>query len=238
MLRVRIAAFMSLTCAMPSLAQDLSTAEIVVTGARIEQDDYSRDMPAVGLRKQADFLVQSVTIRGDTRNEKERAQEIYAMLEKAIQLASKSDVELAFGDYILTRLTSANYKDIVLARDNRPDSQRINFLVKVKLGPNTNGSQAEERIEKFIDAVPEVGRAQLDSDGDSTLSVVGPDSYRARIATEIAQDARAMARSVGDDYAVQIEGLNMPVQWARSGPSDVMLFIPYKLTVVPKPGNH
>jgi len=43
-----------------------------------------------------------------------------------------------------------------------------------------------------------------------------------------------LAQTVGEGYAVEIEGLNMPVQWTRAGASDVLLYIPYKLTVVPK----
>ena len=71
--------------------------------------------------------------------------------------------------------------------------------------------------------------------GDATLSIVGPDSYRSQIAGLVADDARALATQVGENYAVEVEGLNMPVQWARSGPSEVLLYIPYKLTIVPRP---
>jgi hypothetical protein len=221
------------TCA-PLQAQDLNSAEIVVTANRIEQDDYSREMPAVGLRKAADYLVQQVTIRGDTRDQKQRREEIYAMLGKAVALAGGSGIELAYGDYILTPLTSANISDIALQADNRPDSQRVDFLVKVKLSTGMTGQQAEAKIAKFIDAVPEVGRAQMDEMGDSTLSVVGPDSYRQKITAVIAEDARTLAQTVGEGYAVEIKGLNMPVQWTRAGPSDVMLYIPYELMIVPK----
>lgn len=55
------------------------------------------------------------------------------------------------------------------------------------------------------------------------MSVVGRDSYRAQIAAVVAQDARKLAETIGDGYAVEIEGLNMPVQWSRSGLSEVML---------------
>jgi hypothetical protein len=220
-----------------AIGQDLNSAEIVVTGSRIEQDGYSRDMPAVGLRKPADYLVQEVIIRGDTRDGKQRSQEIYAMLAKAVELAGRSGVELAYGDYILTPLTAANMKELELKNDTRPDSQRITFLAKVKLASTMSGKQAQEKIDKYIESVPEVGRAQMDSGDDPTLSVVGPDSYRAQIAAIIGEDARKLAQTVGENYAVQIEGLNMPVQWSRSGPSEVMLYIPYKLVIVPRPAR-
>lgn len=219
----------------PASAQDLEFQEVVVTGSRIEQDDYSREMPAVGLRRPADFLVQSVVIRGDTRDPAQRRREIRTMLSDAIRRADAMGIELAYGNYILTRLTLANVNEVSLTNDNRPDSERVVFLVKARLGGTQTGEAAEAQIERYIESVPEVGRAQMDEWGDSTLSIVGPDSYRAQIAQEIAKDSLAMAGRMGDSYAVEIEGLNMPVQWSRAGPGEVLLYIPYKLVVVPRP---
>jgi hypothetical protein len=230
-----LACAVSAALAVPASAQDLQNAEVVVTGSRVDQEDYSRDMPAVGLRRTADFLVQQVTIRGDTRDQKQRRQEIHEMLARAIALASKHGVELAFGDYILTPLTAATVDDLVIKNDTRPDSERVDFLVKAPLAGKESGTAAEQRISDYVEAVPEVGRAQMDESGDATLSVVGLDSYRGQIADKVAEDARAMAARMGEGYAVKVEGLNMPVQWARSGASEVMLYIPYKLVVVPKP---
>jgi len=221
--------------AVPAVAQDLESQEVVVTGSRMEQDDYVRDMPAVGLRRTADFLVQEVTIRGDTRDPKQRAAEIRQMLTKAVQMAGQHGVQLAFGDYILTPLTMANLNEVTLRSDNRPDSQRIDFLVKAPLSGKEGGAAAEKRIETYVDAVPEAGRAQMDESGDSSLSIVGPDQYRPQIAQRVMEDANALAARMGPAYGVTIEGLNMPVLWTRAGPSEVMLYIPYKLAIVPKP---
>ena len=157
------------------------------------------------------------------------------MLERAVRLAPQHLVELAFGDYILTPLTLDNIEELTLQADNRPDSERMVFLLKAPLAGKESGAAAQERIDRYMAAVPEVGRAQMDEWGDPTLSVVGPDGYRSQIAARIAEDANALATQMGERYAVEVEGLNMPVQWARSGPSDVMLYIPYKLTIVPRP---
>ncbi|MBO9602673.1 MAG: TonB-dependent receptor [Novosphingobium sp.] len=220
----------------PASAQDLGGAEIIVTGQRGEQDDYSKDMPSVGLRRTADFLIQEVKVSGDTRDDKQRSQEIHAMIEQALRLADKHGVELAFGDFVVQPLTLTNYKDLTLTDDrSRPDSQFVTFLVKAPLGDKQSASEAEKRIAGFISAVPEVGRAQMDKQDDVSFSVVAPDAYRDAIASKITEDARQMAAKLGDGYAVQIEGLNMPVQWSRSGLSEVFLYIPYKLTILPKP---
>lgn len=220
----------------PALAQDLGSQEIMVTGSRVDQDDYSEGMPAVGLRRAADFLIREVSVSGDTRDDDQRRSEIYAMIERALRLADKHGVQLAYGDFVVQPLTLENYKELVLTEDRqRPDSEATSFLVKAPLSPGTTASAAQKRVAAFIEAVPEVGRAQMDKAGEMSFSVVAPDSYRNQIAAMIAEDAHAMATRVGDGYAVEIEGLNMPVQWARSGPSEVMLYIPYRLTVVPKP---
>lgn len=220
---------------VPGAAQDLNSQEVVVTANRIEQDDYSREMPAVGLRRPADFLVQRVVVRGDTRDQAQRRREIRTMLTDAVRRAAQAGVELAYGDYILTPLTAANVEDVELSSDNRPDSERAVFLVKAKLAGTQSGQAAEAQIKRYIDSVPEVGRAQLDEWDDSTLSIVGPDSYRPQIAEEISRDAATMAGKIGANYVVEIEGLNMPVQWSKSGPGEVMLYIPYSMRIVPKP---
>lgn len=162
-MRICLSLLLACSLAVPAVAQDLESQEVVVTGSRVEQDDYARDMPAVGLRRPADFLVQEVAIRGDTRDQVERRKEIRAMLADAIRRSERAGVELAFGDYVLTRLTAANAEEITLASDNRPDSERVVFLVKAKLGGTQTGEAAEKQIARFIDSVPEVGRAQMDA---------------------------------------------------------------------------
>jgi hypothetical protein len=126
-------------------AQDLNYAEVVVTGSRIEQDDYSNDMPAVGLRRPADYLVQQVVIRGDSRDPDQRREEIRAMLDRAVRMAGEHGVELAYGDYIITPLTPQNVEELSLEADNRPDSERVDFLVKAKLAGVESGAAAEGR---------------------------------------------------------------------------------------------
>ncbi|KLE36023.1 TonB-dependent receptor [Aurantiacibacter luteus] len=223
-----------LVSATPAMAQDLERQEIIVTGSRIDQDDYSDYQPAVGLRRQADFLVQQVVIRGDTRDSEEREREIRAMLLRAIERAGSAGVELAQGTYIVTRLTPQNAAELELVGDRRPDSELVSFLIKAPLA-GTNVQEAQRRIAAFVEGVPEVGRAQMDTVGDPTLSIVGPDSYRDAIIAEVAADSRRQAALVGADYAIELAGLNMPVQWTRAGPGEVLLFIPYELRVVPRP---
>jgi len=192
-------------------------------------------MPAVGLRRHADFAVQEVTISGDTRDKAQRQAEIYDMVKEAIATASRSGVQLAYGERTVEPLTLTNYRSLSLEADRRPDSERITFLIKAPLADGADARAAQSRITSFIKAVKPVGRAQMDATGDLTLSIVAPDQYRGAIADIVAADAKPMAAKLGDTYAVQIEGLNLPVEWQRGGVTDVFLYIPYKLVILPQP---
>jgi len=84
----------------------------------------------------------------------------------------------------------------------------------------------EEKVEYFVLHM---------AHGDLTLSVVAPDQYRPEIGRVIAADAAAMAAKFGPDYAVEVRGLNRPVDWTRASLTEVFLYIPYELLIRPKP---
>ncbi|HEX4847300.1 MAG TPA: TonB-dependent receptor [Novosphingobium sp.] len=208
--------------------------EVIVTAQRRDAEDYSSEIPAIGLVRKADFAVVTVSVMGDSRDRLERQNEIYAMVRGAIEAAPRAGVELAYGARTLEPLTMANYKDLSLRNDSRPDSQRVTFLAKVPLA-GTDAKTAEQRIATFIKSVKPVGRALMERSGEMQLSIVAPDKYRGQVADLIIADAKAMGEKLGPDYSIQIEGLNRPVEWARAGLSEVMIYIPYRLVVGRKP---
>lgn len=231
---VLIAAFVGALMPINVLAQDTGGQEVIVTAQRRQGSEYSEAMPVVGLRRTADFAVQEVTITGDTRDENLRQDEIYRMLANAIAAAPHAGVQIASGDETLQIVTMQNYRNLSLKKDNRPDSQKLSFLVKAPLGAGTDARAAQAKIASFVKVVKPVGRALMETSDDLTFSVVAPDQYRGAIADIIAVDAKTMAAKLGDGYGVEIEGLNRPVEWARSGLSEVLLYIPYRLVIVPK----
>lgn len=209
--------------------------EVVVTAQRREANDYSSETPAVGLLRKADFAVLQVAVSGDSRDKAVRESEIFEMIKAAITAAPRNGVQLAYGARTLQPLTLANYRELSLNNDRRPDSQRVSFLAKVPLGDNADAKLAQERITAFVKSVKPVGRALLEETGDLQLSIVAPDQYRGAVVDAIAADAKAMAAKLGDGYGVQIDGLSRPVEWVRAGLSDVMIFVPYRLVILPKP---
>ncbi len=51
----------------------------------------------------------------------------------------------------------------------------------------------------------------------------------------MAGDARKVARTFGPTTQWPPEGLRLPVSWYQSGPLELALYVPYKLTVTPRP---
>lgn len=239
MFRKTLLALLALVCA-PAFAQedvvgqDIGQSEIIVTGARRAVDGYDDHIPLIGLRRRADFAVQEVQITGDTRDPILRHNEMYAMIRGAIELAGRRGVQLAIGDTVIEPLTLANYRDLALERDSRPDSERMTFLVKTPLGEGIDSKAALDRVDAFIKAVPPVGRALIEKSGDLTLSVVKPDQYRDAIVGLVADDALKMSQRFGADYGVEAKGIDRQVEWSRAGLTDVFLYIPYQLTILPK----
>lgn len=215
--------------ASAAVAQD---GEIIVTGSRADADYYSDEAPLIGLQRQADFAIQSAKITSDSREPQKRREEIFTMLKSALDLARQSGVELAFGDYLVEPLNAANYRDLPVSVDSRPDTSQVTFLVKVSL-KGSNGKDVLDRTAAFMKRVPATGRAEMLPVGDLTLSVIGPESYRPKILELVAADAKNTATRFGDDYRVELRGADRPVEWNRASLTDVFLYIPYSYTIVP-----
>jgi hypothetical protein len=215
-------------------AVSVGSQEIVVTGSRRSLDGYDSATPSIGLKRVADFAIQPVNVTGDTRDSRLRSEEMYQTIRRAIDLAGSHGVQLAFGEIIVEPLTAENYRDLTFSGDGRPDTSRVEILVKAPLA-GTDAKEATARIDRFIKAIKPVGRALVAPSDDLSLSVVAPDQYRPEIARIIAADAAAMAAKFGPDYAVEVRGLNRPVDWTRASLTEVFLYIPYDLLIRPKP---
>lgn len=231
----------------PAFAQDINEGEVVVSGSRahqsymdprtntaIETEEDASGLPSVGLRRRADYALLPVLIAGDTRERDQRRQEILTMVRSALDLARRSGIELAVGDFFVVPLTAENYRTLIFQGDGRPDSERVNFFIKTRLGASADeANQAVTRLEQFVRSVPVAGRAEMRAAGALTLSIVAPDQYRSQILDMVATDARAIAGRFGPQQQVEAHGLDRPVEWRRAGVTEVFLYIPHRLVFRP-----
>jgi hypothetical protein len=243
----RSAALLLALLPAPAVAQDLNAGEIVVSGSRarqtyidprtnrpVESGEDASGLPAVGMRRRADFALLPVVIAGDTRERDPRREEIFTMVRSALAQAQRAGIELAVGDFFVVPLTSDNYRTLTFHSDGRPDSERVIFFIKTRLGASADEANAAiTRLEQFVRSVPAAGRAEMRAAGPLTLSIVAPDQYRGPILDMIATEARAIATRFGPDQRIEASGLDRPVEWRRAGITEVFLYIPHQLVFRP-----
>jgi hypothetical protein len=221
--------------AAPIAAQDGSApglGEVVVTANRLNARYAQQDRPVIGLRRQADSAVMTVSISSDSRDEADRKREIHAMLASALDRAGAAGVEMVTGSFELVPITKANYQELPMFGAGRVDTSQVSFMVKTKLAGSV--INAEKKLGDFVKSVPKSGRGAIDKSGGVTLTIIDPDQYRAAIVKLVADNARAQAAVFGPDYAVQVSGIDGQLFWSQVSNTDVFLYIPYRFTIVPK----
>lgn len=222
--------------AAPVSAQDTQVDEIVVTGSRAIEWDPD-DVPVVQLERRADNLVVAVRVVNDTRDAPGRRNEITQTLRAmARAAAARPDIDLSIeDDGTLVPLTEDMISTLTLGMDpGRSDTSVASLVVKTPIQADDTLDAASERVEAFVEGIDAVGRSLADVSGDWQLTVINPAQYRTPILAAIAADARTTSATFGEGYAVDVEGMSNRVTWCQSGPLELSLFIPYKMTVTPR----
>lgn len=235
MRRLTAAVFgLAMLTAAPGLTQNASVEELVVTGSRMQDYDAAAT-PFVVLRKRADNLITRITVVCDTRDQSQRRRELKATLRNLIKAsAGDKQIALGIGDEVVGGFDDTML-DKVIEPDAKADTSKATLIVKTALSPNDTFDGATARIKAFADRAAKVGRTEILFQHGWELTLVGPGQYRPEVAKLVADDARKMAAVFGDGYGVEVEGLQLPVSWYQAGPLDLALYIPYRLTVRPRP---
>jgi hypothetical protein len=202
--------------------------EVVVTGARVSGDDYSR-IPAIVLERRADFLVQRIRLTNDTRATEGRTREIYQTIRDMLaDAARRPGIALSYGDEFLIPVTSTAY-EVPLEKGNKPDTSATELYVKMALGEKDDIQKSIAELGAFIKKTRVSGRTEVEPEGDVGLSLVTPEKYRYDIIARITEDAKRLQVAVGSQCKVEISGLSNRVSWQRSDISELTLYIPYQV---------
>ena len=202
--------------------------EVVVTGSLISSDDYY-GMPAVTIKRRADFLVQGVTLVNDTRDADGRRRELHETLRNLVADAAKQGLSLGYGEDFLIPVTPRNFELPLEKFGSRADTSAVSIRIKQSIGPTDDVDKALARIADFIKKARRVGRTEIDNDGDIALSVVNPERYRYEILPLIAADARKLQAAIGGQCHVNLTGLASRMSWERSDIAELTLYLPYKV---------
>ena len=232
-----VAAALLWTVAGGALAQDgTEVSELVVTGSRLKDYDPV-ETPYVVLRRRADNVITQVRVVCDTRDPSQRTTELKSTLRNIIRAAASDPaIELgSLGDEVVGAFDETKL-DSMIRPDSRPDTSAAVLLVKTRVAPADTLESVTGRIEAFIKSTPKVGRTEILRNAGYDLTLIGPERYRAELIGKMAANARENAALFGESYAVSVEGLQRPLSWYQSGPLELALYIPHKLTVE-RPGK-
>ena len=226
----RLAAAFALACCVPAAAQNERLETIEVVGSRISYHDLL-DTPAISLTRPGDYLLQPFTITNDTRSEDGRKQEIYATIEKMLAAAGKRYSIMQSGDFAL-ELNAQNYRVPLQKEGKRPDVNSVQLSVRAPTGGDPK--RAEEIIaalREFVAKAERVGRTEIDVAQDTALSLTRPERFRYELIKVIADDTSRLRGALGTNCKIELQGLNSRIEWRRVSASELLLYIPYTLTI-------
>jgi hypothetical protein len=198
--------------------------------------------PHVVVFRRADNLIVDLQVECDTRDRSDRLAELKATLKNVIAAATADgSIELGVEDADAGVVIPFKPEalDALLNAGARPDTTSATIIVKTRITQTDTFDTATGRIDAFIHRIKVVGRSQAARSGDWQLTLITPRQYRPEIIAAIAKDANDAAKALGPGYAVTLAGLERQIEWTRSGPLDLALFITYTLMVEPlAPGGH
>ncbi|WP_298128061.1 hypothetical protein [Brevundimonas sp.] len=194
------------------------------------------EFPNVQVSRRADNLVVSVRVACDTRDSGQRRSEITQTL-AAMARAAGLDAAIELGLDSGGSVVDFDARMIPTLRfhtdDGRPDTSAVTLVIKTPIAEGDTLEASSARIRAFIAATTGVGRTELRLMDDWEPTVIRPDQYRSTILAAIAADAGTTAGAFGPTYGVEVTGLSRQVTWRQAGPLELMLYIPYQLSVTP-----
>lgn len=216
---------------LPSWCQEEILEEVVVTGIRASMADFY-DVPAVTIRKDADFLVQNIRLVNDSRSPELRKSEIIETINNLIKSSTKvKGIELSYGKGFLEPIKLNDESLELLEERGKSDTSYIDIFVKVAFNKKEQAKKQIENLRKFIDDAKLEGRTLIEGRGDIGLSIIKPQQYRYEIIRAISEDNNRMKQIVGEDCTVSVRGLEGRVFWERVSVGELMLYIGYSTTV-------
>ena len=214
-----------------SLSSYAQVLEEVVVTAQMRSDNYY-EMPAVTIKKKADFLVQRIRLINDSRSTELRKKEIIQTIDNLIRASKKiNGIELSYGEGFLSPV-NLNDDSLQLIEDvKRTDTSYVNVFVKVALNEKRSPKQQIGELRNFISGANLVSRTEIDNIGDIGLSIIGPEQYRYEILGKIAVENKKIKEVVGGACEIKIGGMEGRVEWIRSGLAELTLYIRYATEV-------
>jgi hypothetical protein len=224
--------FLLLMFAAPAIAQDEATSldRIEVTGSRISYRDLL-DTPAIAITKPGDYLLQEFQLENDTRDKAGRERELHETIAKLLSAAG-SRYGVLFGDAYRITLDRGNYKVDIDGDAKRPDTSSVTLQLRADLGGDPKQAEAIALgMQKFLKDASKVGRTEVEVVGETALGMGKPERFRYDLISAISQDTTQVMQALGLQCSVELAGLNSRIEWQRVSAGELLLYIPYTMTI-------
>lgn len=223
-----------LSLALPAAAYAQESSDeldtVVVTGSRIGYDDLL-DTPAVSLTKPGDYLLQTIVLDNDSRDAEMRKREIHETIAKLIASAGGRYVVFYVDEYRIA-LNRDNYRVDLEEDGKRPDTNHVPLQIRVGVGGDPAKAEAIiAEMRRFIRGADKVGRTGIEIKGDTSLVMNKPERFRYELIDAIAKDSKRLMDAMALDCKVDLDGLNDRVRWERASAAELLLYIPYRMSI-------
>jgi hypothetical protein len=221
----------ALTLSAGTMAEALE--EIIVTAQK--RSGEMEDMPAITIKKRADYLVQRVQLINDSRSPDLRKKEIIDTIDNLIKASKKiKGIELSYGDGFLVPVNLNDDSLQFIEDKKRSDTSSVNISIKIAIDEKRTPKEQIAELRQFIAKAERVSRTEIENIGDIGLSIVGPEQYRYDILKKIADENNRIKQIVGGNCETKTAGLQGRVEWERSDTTELTLFIRYATEVACK----
>lgn len=214
-------------------AQEGAAEAVVVTGARLSEYD-SHVIPHIVLVRRATQVISTLTVACDTRDKAQRLTELKDTLSALVRSAGGKNIAFGVTKNDVVRDLDERMFDDLIGTGSRPDTSQLFLTIRTNVVDSDTLEDAIERIRTFVDKATRIGRSEITLSGGWDLILLSPERNRDELMKRIVDDAKRTADLLGPTTGITIEGLQKPIEWYRSGPLELSLYIPHSLVVAPK----
>ncbi len=155
------------------------------------------------------------------------------MLQETIRLAAKEGIALVAGDYRQVPLTEQTLKNLSFGTGTRPDTTRVKILTRLSVGERfARVGEVDTAIAAFVKTVPDSGQSYIET-ACTDLAINNPQAYRGAVVKAIADEAKRYDAMFGNDYGVEMRGIDSELFFKQASETEVFLYIAHTFVIRP-----
>jgi hypothetical protein len=109
---------------------------------------------------------------------------------------------------------------------------KVSLSVRTPIaGEPGKAQELTKALRGFVEKAERVGRTEIDASHETALSLSRPERYRYDLVKAIADDTTKVRGQLGAGCQVSLEGLSSRIEWRRASAAELLLYIPYHMTI-------